>query len=61
MMLVEMPTTQELKTRIKALRTQKTQLANELNVLKLKLATKTLNSEQQKDVTCSVEEFVAVN
>jgi len=60
-MLVEMPSAQELKTRIKALRTQKTQLANELNVLKLKLATKTLNSEQQKDVTCSVEEFVAVN
>jgi hypothetical protein len=60
-MLVEMPSTQELKTRIKALRTQKTQLANELNGLKQKLAAKTLNSEQQKDVPCSVEEFVAVN
>ena len=60
-MLVEMPSTQELKTRIKALRTQKTQLANELNVLKIKLAAKTLNSEQHKDVPCSVEEFVAVN
>ena len=56
-----MPSTQELKTRIKTLRTEKTQLTNELNILKQKLAAKTLSSEQQKDITCSVEEFMAVN
>ncbi|MCW4022932.1 MAG: hypothetical protein ACOWW1_08150 [archaeon] len=55
-----MPSVEELKTRIKALRKEKTQLSNELNSLKQQLAAKTLNSKQQKDVVSPVKKFVAV-
>ncbi len=52
--------TQKLKTRIKELQTQKTELNNELNRLKQQLAAKASNLEQQKDVECPLEEIATI-
>ena len=62
MALVTMPSAEELKTKLKKLQTEKTQLNNELQCLKLKLELKKMNPEQSsnQETAPQLNDFVAV-
>ncbi len=60
--LLTMTSVEELKTKLKKLQTEKTQLNNELKCLKLKLELKKMNTEQSSNQETSpqLNELVAV-
>ena len=62
MALVAMPSVEELKTRIKNLQNEKTQLNKEVRCLKIKLELKKMNPEQNsnQETAPQLNELVAV-